>query len=229
MSTAIDRFFDKFSVKPECIKTLTRDGGKTFINMLDGRSVETYFSVKAILDELSKDKFVTVNKGVVIALNQIEKVEGTTYYLIDGTTVTGRKRRSARQTQFINFINESIVDETPEAFSPRQFKVLDNMPSPFFVIEVVFTENGKGMDFVLRYCNREMAEVSGMYVNEMIDHSFLEIFPNADKKRLVTYSDVALNGNAYCLNDYLPQFEKQIKINCFQPNEGYCACMIQSV
>ena len=53
---------------------------------------------------------------------------------------------------------------------------------------------GRGLDFIFRYCNAEMANVEGVPVEEMLDHSFYEIFRNGDKKWLVAYADVALNG-----------------------------------
>ncbi len=229
MSTPIQRFFEKFIIKPESIKSLTRAEGKTFINMVDGRHIETYFSVKNILDELPEEKFVMVNKGTALAINQIEKIEGTTYYLTDGTTVTGRKRRSAKQTQLVNHINDTIIETKPKIFSPDQFKILDNMPVAFCVIEVLFTENGRGIDFIFRYCNSEMEKVEGKTIEEMMNHSFYEVFPNADRKWLVAYSDVALNGNIHYLDDYSPEIGKQLRIHCFQPKEGYCACLLQTV
>lgn len=229
MSTPIERFFNKFRVKTDNIKTLTREEGKTFINLIDGKRVETYFSIKSILDELPKDKFVVINKGVAIALNQIESVDGTTYRLVDGSTIVGRKRRSAKQTQLVHYINDTIEANEPKPFVPSQFSILDKMPVAFCVIEVMFTEHGRGVDFVFRYCNKEMEHIEGKTVDEMIDHSFYEVFPNADRKWLVAYSDVALNGTVRYLNDYSPEVDKQLLIHCFQPMEGFCACLLQAL
>lgn len=69
------------------------------------------------------------------------------------------------------------------------------MPLAFCVIELVFDEKGHGVDFVFRYCNEMMADVEGIPISEMINRSFYEVFENGDKKWLVTYADVALNGN----------------------------------
>ncbi len=228
MSTPLERFFEKFTIKPESIKSLTRADGKTFINMVDGRHIETYYSVKNILDALPGENFVMVNKGTALALNQIERVEGTTYYLIDGTTVTGRKRRSAKQTQLVNYINDSILECQPKMFSIDRYKVLDDMPLAFCIIEVLFTENGRGIDFIFRYCNREMANIEGRTMDEMMNHSFYEVFPNADKKWLVAYSDVALNGNVHNLDYFSNEAGRPLHITCFQPKEGYCACLLQT-
>ena len=96
----------------------------------------------------------------------------------------------------------------------------------FRIIELVFDAEGHGVDFVFRYCNDEMAVVEGVPVSEMLNRSFYEVFENGDKKWLVTYADVALNGNKHILQDYSPEIDKTLTIYCFQPAPGYCACVL---
>ena len=94
------------------------------------------------------------------------------------------------------------------------------------IIELVFDAEGHGVDFVFRYCNDEMSVVEGVPVSEMLNRSFYEVFENGDKKWLVTYADVALNGNKHILQDYSPEIDKTLTIYCFQPASGYCACVL---
>jgi hypothetical protein len=100
------------------------------------------------------------------------------------------------------------------------------VPLAFCVIELVFDEKGHGVDFVFRYCNEMMADVEGIPISEMINRSFYEVFENGDKKWLVTYADVALNGNKHTLTDYSPEIDKHLTIYCYQPIPGYCACIL---
>ena len=72
------------------------------------------------------------------------------------------------------------------------------------------------------YIDKKYAEV---YQN-MLNRSFYEVFENGDKKWLVTYADVALNGNKHILHDYSPEIDKTLTIYCFQPAPGYCACVL---
>ena len=83
------------------------------------------------------------------------------------------------------------------------------------------------MDFIFRYCNAEMANVEGVPVEEMLNRSFYEVFRNGDKKWLVAYADVALNGTKRILHDYSPEIDKYLTIHCYQPEPGYCACVLQ--
>ena len=39
---------------------------------------------------------------------------------------------------------------------------MDEMPLAYCVIELVFDEDGHGIDFIFRYCNKEMAVVEGV-------------------------------------------------------------------
>ena len=60
----------------------------------------------------------------------------------------------------------------------------------------------------------------------MINRSFYKVFENGDKKWLVTYADVALNGTKRIIHDYSPEINKNLTIHCFQPSPGYCACVL---
>ena len=60
----------------------------------------------------------------------------------------------------------------------------------------------------------------------MIGHSFYEIFSNGDKKWLITYADVALNGGQHVIRDIGADPEKSMNVYCYQPTDGYCACVL---
>lgn len=123
--------------------------------------------------------------------------------------------------------NRADKHETSPPEYAGKCSLLDNMPLAFCVIELVFNEDGCGVDFIFRYCNAEMATVEGVPVEEMLNCSFYKVFPNGDKKWLVSYADVALNGTKHTLHDYSPEIDKNLIIHCYQPEPGYCACVLQ--
>ncbi len=45
--------------------------------------------------------------------------------------------------------------------------------------------------------------------------------------RFVANADVALNGTKHALHDYSPEINKNLIIHCYQPEPGYCACVLQ--
>lgn len=88
--------------------------------------------------------------------------------------------------------------------------IMDEMPLAYCVIELVFDEDGHGVDFIFRYCNKEMAVVEGVTVEEMLNRSFYEVFRNGGRKWLVSYADVALNGTKHTLKDFSPDIGKDL-------------------
>ena len=111
------------------------------------------------------------------------------------------------------------VDAQPRPMSMsllEKCSLLDDMPLAFCIIELVFNEDGHGVDFIFRYCNAEMATIEGVPVEEMLGRSFYEVFPNGDKKWLVSYADVALNGTKHILHDYSPEVDEYLTIHCYQ-------------
>ena len=104
--------------------------------------------------------------------------------------------------------------------------ILDDMQIAYCIIELVFDENGHGLDFIFRYCNKQMEILEGVPIEDMVNHSFYEVFKNGDKKWLVTYADVSINGVRRTIKEYSPEIGKTLTIHCYQPEPGYCACIL---
>lgn len=181
------------------------------------------YAVSAFIEN-DKNSILTTYDIVNISYNGI-------YTMTDGHTFQGRKRglsehRKIRKKLGLASTVLSSDDYIPPLGLLEKCTLLDKMPLAFCVIELVFDEKGHGVDFVFRYCNEMMADVEGIPVSEMINRSFYEVFENGDKKWLVTYADVALNGNKRILTDYSPEIDKHLTIYCYQPIPGYCACIL---
>lgn len=195
-------------------------------------SFATTIPIKELMLYLPEEDFLNISKGVVLRKNQIVHIsdEGL-YTMTDGAVFQGRKRNLSQHKQIrkalgLNVQNYSEVSEDSSLQLFDSCSFLNDMPLAFCIIELVFDAEGHGVDFVFRYCNDEMAVVEGVPVSEMLNHSFYEVFENGDKKWLVTYADVALNGNKHILQDYSPEIDKTLTIYCFQPASGYCACVL---
>ena len=77
--------------------------------------------------------------------------------------------------------------------------ILDDMPVAYCVIELVFDEDGHGVVFVFRYCNKHMEAVEDIHVEEMLNRSFYEVFKNGDRKWLISYAFTLLKLNSCIL------------------------------
>ena len=211
---------------------LTRQNPHTKITFFDGKEILTAIPVKEIAIYLPDEEFVNITKGVLLRKSQIVNISGDGLYtMTDGSVFQGRKRNISQHKQLRQALGLSKEqDAKAEKMIPFELlekcSILNDMPLAFCVIELVFDANGRGVDFVFRYCNEEMAVVEGIPVSEMLNNSFYEVFENGDKKWLVTYADVALNGTKVILHDYSPEIGKDLSIYCFQPHPGYCGCIL---
>ena len=196
----------------------------------------TFAAGKASSELSLMDEFVLLRKGVVVRKSGILAVsdEGI-YTMIDGKTFQGKKRhliehKKLRTMLGLDYsrVHTKDIPVHPSISLPllKKCSVLDDMPVAYCVIELVFDEAGHGIDFIFRYCNKQMQVIEGIPVEDMVDHSFYEVFKNGDKKWLVAYADVALNGVQRTLHDYSPEVDKTLTIHCYQPEPGYCACVL---
>ena len=225
-------FFERKNIDISNILYLTRQNPLTKITFFDGKEILTAIPVKEIAIYLPDEEFVNITKGILLRKSQIVNIsDDGLYTMTDGSVFQGRKRNISQHKQLRQALGLSKEqDEKAEKMIPLELlekcSILNDMPLAFCVIELVFDANGRGVDFVFRYCNEEMAVVEGIPVSEMLNHSFYEVFENGDKKWLVTYADVALNGTKVILHDYSPEIGKDLTIYCFQPHPGYCACIL---
>ena len=225
-------FFERKNIDIANILYLTRQNPHTKITFFDGKEILTAIPVKEIAIYLPDEEFVNITKGILLRKSQIVNIsDDGLYTMTDGSVFQGRKRNISQHKQLRQALGLSKEqDEKAEKIIPLELlekcSILNDMPLAFCVIELVFDANGRGVDFVFRYCNEEMAVVEGIPVSEMLNNSFYEVFENGDKKWLVTYADVALNGKKVILHDYSPEIGKDLTIYCFQPHPGYCACIL---
>ena len=225
-------FFERKNIDISNILYLTRQNPLTKITFFDGKEILTAIPVKEIALYLPDEEFVNITKGILLRKSQIVNIsDDGLYAMTDGSVFQGRKRNISQHKQLRQALGLSKEqNEKTEKMIPLELlekcSILNDMPLAFCVIELVFDANGRGVDFVFRYCNEEMAAVEGIPVSEMLNNSFYEVFENGDKKWLVTYADVALNGKKVILHDYSPEIGKDLTIYCFQPHPGYCACIL---
>ena len=226
----LHEWFQKNDLCPENILYLYRNDRKTVVHRMDGEEVALYAPLHSVWSALPEDMFLNISKGIVVCRNQIVDISNDGIYTMsDGRSFQGRRRGLSDHRRLRAEIKRVDAQLRPMSMSLlEKCSLLDDMPLAFCIIELVFNEDGHGVDFIFRYCNAEMATIEGVPVEEMLGRSFYEVFPNGDKKWLVSYADVALNGTKHILHDYSPEVDKCLTIHCYQPEPGYCACVLQA-
>ena len=230
MEYDVARFLTKKQISPEKILYITRESRRTVIYLTDGESVSSAIPLKTLAAQLPAADFISVSKGVCVRRTQIVDISNDgVYTMTDGRAFQGRKRYLSAHRKMRKAMQ--LAASAPCAPSGvmgllEKCSLLDELPLAFCVIELVFDKDGHGLDFVFRYCNKEMEAVEGTAIETMLDHSFYEVFKNGDKKWLVAYADVALNGVKRVIHDFSPEIGRMLTIHCYQPSPGYCGCIV---
>lgn len=109
------------------------------------------------------------------------------------------------------------------------FKFIEKMPIALCIIEVCQNEEGKTVDFKLRYYNEACKQFEGFESVETTSRPFYEAFPASDKKWLSIYEKTAFLGETQNIETYCPEIDKHLKLTIWQIEKGLCGCRIEDV
>lgn len=227
----LERFFKRHHLDIEDILYIYRRGRKSVICSESAEEASSAIPMHELLAFLPEGDFISISRSAIVRRDRILNISNDgVYTMSDGKTFKGRTRYLSTHRRLRREMNFDAPLPREEFVPPLGFyekcSILDDMPVAYCVIELVFDEDGHGVDFIFRYCNKHMEVVEGIPVEEMLNRSFYEVFKNGDRKWLVSYSDVALNGSKRTLYDYSPEIDKNLTIYCYQPEPGYCACVL---
>ena len=225
------RYFQRRNLEADAILYIYRRDSKTVIHSENGEDDVSMIPVHEVEAFLPDGAFVSIAKGVVVRRSGIVHIsDAGVYTMADGRAFQGRRRYLSEHKRLRRELGLDVPSPQEEFNAPLGFyekcSIMDDMPLAYCVIELVFDADGHGVDFIFRYCNKQMAVVEGVPVEEMLNRSFYEVFRNGDRKWLVSYADVALNGTKHTLRDFSPEIGKNLTIYCYQPEPGFCACVL---
>mgnify|MGYP000242387662 FL=1 len=163
--TDLNAWLQKHGLCAENILYIYRKDRKTVIQRTDGEEFALFVSVHSVLSALPERDFLSISKGTVVCRSHIVNISSDgVYTMSDGRTFQGRKRGMSSHRRLSAEIG--LTNTTHRSLSMlEKCSLLDNMPLAFCVIELVFNEQGHGVDFIFRYCNAEMATVEGVCVD----------------------------------------------------------------
>ena len=227
----LERFFLRNKIGTEKILYIYHRDRKTVVCSESGEKASSTITMQEILAFLPEEDFISISRNAIVRRDKILNISHDgVYTMIDGKTFQGRTRYLSTHRRLKKEMESGIKKAREITSHPLSFlekcSILDDMPVAYCVIELTFDEDGHGVDFVFRYCNKHMEVVEGIPVEDMLNRSFYEVFKNGDRKWLVSYADVALNGSKRILSDYSPEIDKNLTIYCYQPQPGFCACVL---
>lgn len=225
----------KHDIDTEKIMYIIREDNKTCLYLSDGRKIESYFSIKKLMEVTENSSFVTVNKGILVSLSYVTNIADGKYEMTDGRVLRGRVRTPGehkRNKIIVRSIENSgeapskiVSTELTEGEIEERFSILDGLPLPFAVFEIKY-EKGKPIDIVFKYLNKKMAELADSTVDAAKGRSFYEVFQNGDKKWLEINEEVVVTGEARTIRRFSPEVGKYLSIYYYSPLNGCCACVV---
>ena len=227
----LQRFFKRNKIEIEKILYIYHHDRKTVVCAEPGGEVTSSAPLQEVLAFLPEEDFISISRNAIVRRDKIINISHDgVYTMLDGKTFQGRTRYLSTHRRLKKEMESGIKKAGKANPHPLSFlekcSILDDMPVAYCVIELTFDEDGHGVDFIFRYCNKYMEVVEGIPVEDMLNRSFYEVFKNGDRKWLVSYADVALNGSKRTLSDYSPEIDKNLTIYCYQPEPGFCACVL---
>lgn len=209
------------------------DGNNAVLHTIDGKEFKVRKTFSEIKDELGEG-FITIHRGGLVSVMAVSEITDK-IYLINGESLTYTHRK--RKLIIENFKEESekIVngiknDNSPVTYDDyrRRYESFEKMPFAFTDIELVFDEEKRVTDWIFRYGNEALARLEKMSLDNLINHSFSQVFHNAEKKWLVAYERAAFYGETLELSEYSREIDEELRVICFPTLKGHCGCILFS-
>ena len=213
--------YRKAQIPADDIAYITVEDRKTKITRGSGAVLRTNQSLKDVFAQLPEDTFLNINRGIIVSKKFIESEKNGVITMMDGT-------------QFRRRVRSDRMPKRPKP-APRQEKHVvcpaevlgqwrEPMPMPMLVMELVY--GAGGVDFRIRYLSREMARLESVTMEEALDQSVLKLSNVGSPRWMAIFADVAIHGGSRVIEDVLEGSGKYMQLRCYQPQPGFCGCVL---
>lgn len=213
--------YRKAQIPADDIAYITVEDRKTKITRGSGAVLRTNQSLKDVFAQLPEDTFLNINRGIIVSKKFIESEKNGVITMMDGT-------------QFRRRVRSDRMPKRPKPAPRREKHVvcpaevlgqwLDPMPMPMLVMELVY--GAGGVDFRIRYLSREMARLESVTMEEALDQSVLKLSNVGNPRWMAIFADVAIHGGSRVIEDVLEGSGKYMQLRCYQPQPGFCGCVL---
>lgn len=216
--------YRKAQIPIDDIAYITVDGRKTKITRSDGSFICTNRSLKDVYAMLPEELFTNINRGIVVSIRYVQNDRNGIVTMKDGTQFR-RRVRSDRAPKRPSPPRQSAAPVHTPCPTITLSQWLDAMPLPILTMELVYGPNG-GVDFLVRYCNEEMARLAEHSADDMLNQSVRQYNGVGNDKWMAIFADVAINGSNRVIEDVLDGSKRFFQLSCYQPQPGYCTCIL---
>lgn len=215
--------YRKAQIPADDIAYITVEDRKTKITRRDGTVLRTNQSLKDVFAQLPEETFLNINRGIVVSKRFIKDEKNGEITMTDGTRFR-RRVRADRAPKRKKQPAASRAEKREVCPAEVLSRWLDPMPLPMVVMELVY--GGGGVDFLVRYLSREMAQLESVTVEEILNQSVLKLRNVGSPKWMAIFADVAIHGESRVIEDVLEDSGKYMQLRCYQPQPGFCCCVL---
>ncbi len=107
-------------------------------------------------------------------------------------------------------------------------ELMDNYPSPFFVIDPIHDETGKMVDFRYKFINEAFARFLGKSKKELLHNTFVSVFGNDYEENWMDFFDKVVKKKNYISETrFTSVISRTVVIESFYIQPHYCANFIR--
>lgn len=125
--------------------------------------------------------------------------------------------------------NKTISEDDKNKLIESFKCVYDNSPIAFSLLEIIYDNNGKPVDFILKYLNKARANIENQSIDETFTYNFHDCLQQDHKEWLEIFAEVAITGKNVFIKKYIKDLDKHLSFNCYQAAYGYCAYLLFDV
>lgn len=203
------------------------------IHLIQGKPISIFLTLANILSMLPKKDFLQISRNCVVAMQYIQNVTDSAVVMIDGAELHYTfKKKSAILYAFQQNLTERSHQRESILWKldfSSEFGCFDYCPFPFIILEVLTESERNSPSFICRYANDAMAALRHTPLNGLINKGLEPSLLFDEEKYIMCFADVAYNGRTCTYPAYHKATRQCLRIHCYQPHYGFCACLITHI
>lgn len=191
-----------------------------------------FVTISELMDKLGEEYFLRVSRSCLVAYSAIRAI-GKDELVLDGDIKIpySRARRNELASMVRNHMRAQPVwqegmPKIEHMDFEEKFGFWNDVPIAFGVMDFLLDEDGRLADFKFCYANDALSAILEIPKEDLLSHTFGNLFNNSQRRWLAAFSKVAFQGEVLELLGYSFEVGKDLLLVGYQPAYGYAACIL---
>lgn len=181
-------------------------------------------NIKYIRNELEGDEFYFIGNSTLVRVGYIERIEGRSYYMAEGSILTGTQRMNmVHKARMRYLLDKKIADEMTWGIG---YIDITKLPLEIMAIEVKRDFLLKKSTYTIQHCTDRLADTVGSTVQGMTGRSFFDVFPHAAPAWKKAFHEAAYEAKTAQLLVDDRQYGREMYAICYPLKAQTCLCIM---